>query len=236
MSYTEYRPSLDLEPFVDCFWSSSGTALQSRHIVVPDNRVDIIFSLEENQKRAFFSGPMTRPFETSNLRIFAVRFFLQASFHLFQIPLSEFTDQSVDISDFMDNSKWVTEMMDSLDGDKKRIEFWENYLRKKNLKNDPKTTAIKVLLEKENSVAEIGGILNLSRQQVRRVFLKHTGLNPKTFQKIQRFQNLRRWVNQFGNQGDWSELGHNFNYYDQSHFAHDIKSLTTKTPTSYFSN
>jgi len=236
MSYAEYRPSLDLEPFVDCFWSSSGTALYDKHIVVPDNRVDIIFCLDQNHKSAFFSGPMTRPFETPSRSLFGIRFFLQASFQLFQIPLSEFTDQSVEISDFMDDSKFVLETMESLGSDKKKIEFWESYLRGKNLENDPKTTAIKVLLEKENSVAEIGNILNLSRQQVRRVFLKHTGLNPKTFQKIQRFQNLRRWVNQTGNRGDWSELGHNFNYYDQSHFAHDIKSLTTKTPSNYFSN
>ena len=59
--YREITPIRELQPFVECFWTSrtEGGAVSATR-VLPDGCVDLIFDLTPGFETAFWVGTMTR--------------------------------------------------------------------------------------------------------------------------------------------------------------------------------
>ena len=90
----------------------------------------------------------------------------------------------------------------------------------------------------ENGSEKIGDLSKksgLSISQFRKRFKAETGLSPKTFQKIVRVNSL---LSHYSNHSGMSltELGYRFNYFDQSHFIKDIKSIAGIPPSKVLSH
>ncbi|MGG7467374.1 helix-turn-helix transcriptional regulator [Chryseobacterium arthrosphaerae] len=85
------------------------------------------------------------------------------------------------------------------------------------------------------SVAEIAKKIGVSRQHINRLFQSHLGVSIKKFNEIVVF---RQTINEklFENpECNFTELAHEFNFNDQSHFNKTYKNLTENSPKSFFS-
>ncbi|MDR6640921.1 AraC-like DNA-binding protein [Luteibacter sp. 1214] len=87
------------------------------------------------------------------------------------------------------------------------------------------------LLEHAN-VGDVSTQLGISDRHLRRVFQEVTGLNPKTFARLKRFD---RAVSSALNNGEsnWSSVAVDAGYYDQAHLIADFHVIAGTTPQKF---
>jgi AraC-like DNA-binding protein len=73
---------------------------------------------------------------------------------------------------------------------------------------------------------------NISARQLERKFKTITGLTPKSFLRISRFQHALKQYG--GNYRSLKDIAYDCGYYDQSHFIHDFKEFSGYEPRNYF--
>lgn len=74
--------------------------------------------------------------------------------------------------------------------------------------------------------------LSLSPRRFIELFSEETGLTPKLFCRVLRFQSAIHSV-QAGGTVNWSAVAADCGYFDQSHFIHDFKSFTGLSPSQH---
>jgi AraC-like DNA-binding protein len=74
--------------------------------------------------------------------------------------------------------------------------------------------------------------LDLSSRQVENIFLRTTGLSPKSYSRIIRLQEAFKEKSQNPHKS-FSEITYEYEYFDQAHFIHDCRNLTSLTPAEY---
>lgn len=96
--------------------------------------------------------------------------------------------------------------------------------------------ALELLIDfdEQCSIEEIAGKLKLNSRTFHRLFLKHLGVTPVAFRKIARFRHaLKHKVS-----GEFcttlTKIGYDSNFYDQSHFNREYKTITGQTPSQFF--
>jgi AraC-like DNA-binding protein len=72
----------------------------------------------------------------------------------------------------------------------------------------------------------------LSTRQFIRKFEQRTGISPKLFDKVVRFDRAYRMKNNNPNL-DWSSIAYDCGYYDYQHLSKDYKEFTNHTPVEY---
>lgn len=72
----------------------------------------------------------------------------------------------------------------------------------------------------------------LSTKQFKRNFYESTGVNPKTYARIIRFNKAFNLKNRFP-QSDWFSIALQCGYYDYQHLVKDYKDFTGLTPTEF---
>ena len=82
-------------------------------------------------------------------------------------------------------------------------------------------------------IDEICQELRVSGRQFRRVFGEKAGMSPKYFLQIVRLHKAAALA-QSTSDTDFQQIIHECGYYDQSHFARDIKRFTGKSPKQFF--
>jgi AraC-like DNA-binding protein len=75
----------------------------------------------------------------------------------------------------------------------------------------------------------------LCHRQFDRRFKQLTGVAPKQFLRITRFDKAYRMKNQFP-QKDWATIAIHSGYYDYQHLSKDYKEFTMATPAEFFEN
>lgn len=76
----------------------------------------------------------------------------------------------------------------------------------------------------------------VSIRSLQRQFLDEVGLSPKYYAKITRFNHVANLVKHATMPLSWHDVVTLCGYYDQAHFIHDVKSLTGKSPTVFYSD
>ena len=79
-------------------------------------------------------------------------------------------------------------------------------------------------------VSQVAADSGLSVRQFERCFVQQLGVNPKLFARIVRFEaaldsKARSSIK------SWTDVAHEFGYYDQMHMVHDFDIFTGGTPT-----
>jgi AraC-like DNA-binding protein len=67
------------------------------------------------------------------------------------------------------------------------------------------------------------------------LFKRHTGMTPKLFQRVRRFNKVIEDINSFKQEIDWGSLVFNHRYHDQAHLIKDFKEFSGWTPQEFLS-
>jgi len=80
------------------------------------------------------------------------------------------------------------------------------------------------------SVPELAESFNISQRQFEKRFLKVVGMPPKLYIRIKRVNEALHLIRS-GRYERLSDVAYALNFYDQSHFVHEIKTFSWVTPT-----
>ncbi len=80
------------------------------------------------------------------------------------------------------------------------------------------------------SIPALAGSAGLSVRQFERRFVQQVGMRPKLFARIARFEAALENKARFCAKS-WTDVAHEFGYYDQMHMVHDFAEFTGGTPT-----
>jgi len=240
-SYREYAPAPALRPYVSCFWSwvLSDPPCGYAHRVLPDGCIDIIFEIADGGGwPARVVGTMQRsqifqPVDT--VQLIAVRFRPGGAVPFFGFSAHEITDDEVDLPTVWSNEGNFDERMH----DEAPVAVKVGRLQRALLDRladvsppDPRIAQAVTWLESRRApeIERLAADLDVSRQHMRRLFLRHVGVGAKTFQRVLRVQRL---VAGFGGSTeiDWSAAALDAGFYDQAHMAGECRRLTGATPT-----
>ncbi len=242
MPYKEYKPIPELALCIECFWHYQKNDLADKpNITIPDNCSDILFDLSQHDKiSSLFVGTMTRPIFSSKKEIMGIRFKPGYAFAFFGIPMNEFTDMTVKLCEFWKNTDLFEHGIYLYDNIFQRINYLQEMLisfRQNLLSVDVRLNIALQTISKNtefNSIENMSSELGLSRQHLRRIFLKYVGINPVEFMRISR---IRKTIKQIKTQTDpeMSRIAQDFGYYDQSHMIIDFRKFTGCPPGEFFS-
>lgn len=248
--YKEYLPSKELRSYIACYWESNrernySTINGDAKRVVPDGCVDIIFDAKGLNApfKGEVVGTMDRVLmlnEYGYVRNFGVRFFPGCAHLFIKIPLIEIKNSSVSLAsiwnkearileELISDSKSIFERINIMDRYLKKI-LYHNSLVDFNLLN----ILTKIYESKGNiGLKDITAREIISQRQIHRSFVNWIGLNPKSFIKVIRLQNIYNNALRNTNTNIF-HIALSNGYYDQSHFIKDFKKFYGDTPTKIF--
>jgi AraC-like DNA-binding protein len=85
------------------------------------------------------------------------------------------------------------------------------------------------------TIADLTEQVGLSPRRFIQVFAEEVGLTPKLFCRVQRFQEVLRFIGRERRLA-WADVALACGYYDQAHFIHDFRAFSGLNPTSYLRN
>jgi AraC-like DNA-binding protein len=174
-------------------------------------------------------------------KIFGIRFYPAAAAFLLKEEIHQFNNNVFDLTLVLGNSinELHAQLQDVL-STQRRIELVDAYLLKKLAAHTKALDRIdlvqqvmnelthKDFYDNINNVAERHGI---SSRYLQKVFLHYTGLTPKLYTQINRFQNSLILIGK----GDrpLTAIAYECGYFDQSHFIREFKSFTGFAPSGF---
>jgi methylphosphotriester-DNA--protein-cysteine methyltransferase len=95
---------------------------------------------------------------------------------------------------------------------------------------DPRVQgALAALRRPASRVAGVAGALGMSERHLRRLVLEHTGLDPRTYQRVARFQRFLAGADRGA--PSLAHLAADSGYADQAHLSREVRALSGLTPS-----
>lgn len=236
-SYRELAPCAALRPYIRCFWGSDGAAgaAGGNSLVIPDTCTDILFFRDAPpvycglDERAHAAGA------DENGIFFAIRFYGWTAVYFADRDLSRTKNRAVPAEEYFGRL---------LGGFGERLPYAATLGERAALAErallarlDPAResadllNAVFLMLDGagRTRIAELSRRTAVSEKTLERLFLAHTGLSPKSFSSLLRYQLLWREVL---SSPDFSALGavEKFGYADQAHLLNDFRKYHGMTP------
>ena len=170
-----------------------------------------------------------------------IRFFAHSAACFFKEEVWEFNDRVSDARDLM--GKEVRELHSRLletQPMNKRIELIENFLLARLTAVERKTAKVTMIgqIIKEiqqdvlpGSIESIASRYDITPRYLQKLFLQCTGVTPKLYSKINRFQHSLKLITK--KEASLTSIAYDCGYFDQSHFIREFKSFTGFTPSAY---
>lgn len=160
-----------------------------------------------------------------------------ALFLLTGIPSHELRNQYLEGELFFSNGiKFVNEQLFHATSYDEMIRITDQFVGKLRLgkSKSPIDEVSKLLLRREGNVSLdwLAKQASLSIKQFERNFIVRTGITPKIFSRIARFDKAFRMKNQFPRM-DWLSIAIACGYYDYQHLVKDYKEFTSLTPPEF---
>lgn len=209
--------------------------------------------IASGRKAAFYAlprielwGQITRPLLIRSIgknSMLGIRFFPHAAGCFINEKVDGFNDQVLDFGESSDPAEYsLHQLLLSTKTWSDRIRIVENYLLK--------TLSLSLSQKRTNRIHVVGDVMKemrrtdffdnldnvaarygISSRYLQKLFLQYSGLTPKLYTKINRFQNSLRLVGQ--KDASLTSIAYDCGYFDQSHFIKDFKSFTGLTPSGY---
>lgn len=257
MLYQEFNPSPALKPYIDCFWTNTGSLPDPSQPFrcIPNGRLDIVISTSaaptwvqrsenwEQMPNAFITGIWTEPavMKWDYLSWFGIRLKPEMFVHLFQQPMREMENVTLDIRVVLgaEVDKLASQMAEASDH-QQRISMAEAFITRELTKRQlPQSTYLSEamrLIRKHSgqvSTGELSRQVFVGERQLQRAFREYFGASPKTYGRIARFNYANQLVMTHPN-SSWVEVSYTCGYADQAHFIRDCKAFAGEVPTTLF--
>ncbi|MCI0403957.1 MAG: helix-turn-helix domain-containing protein [Acidobacteria bacterium] len=176
--------------------------------------------------------------EPGQQRFVGVRFRPAGAFPFLAVPMDQLTDRRVDLADVWPGGRSL-EMPAADSGSLLALvaRLEAGLLSRVNRlpAPDPLVQAVVRALADSGggaSIAALAGAYGVSRQQLRRRFRQHIGINPKRFSRVLRFRRLLQAITSVP-RPELALAALEAGYFDQAHMISDFKELTGLSPTQY---
>lgn len=238
-AYREYAVSPALAPFVACYWSrDAGGAGYDRYPVVPDGCIDLLYFASAGLLSVV--GAMRETLwvdDRGPSQFVGVRFKAGGAVPFLRERADRLTDRLI-----------AADQIFGRDGDvlRRRLaerlcvadQVWtfERFLLERlgmaeqRLDRRVAWASTQLAMRPRLRVESLAEELGLSRQYLRRLFVEHTGLSPKTFGRVGR---LRRLLAVLRDGTPAVDAALEAGYADQAHMVHEFRALVGRTPAAY---
>lgn len=260
MEFEKFSPSPVLKQYVDHFYLFRSTSdTEFADTVFPSGNMEIIFNLGEGTWESMVGnkfqktppvelwGQITKPLlikSKGRHTMLGVKFLTHSAFYFFKDEIGLFNNQVSDLTEIIGNPVKLlhAQLLETTDTSD-RIALIENFLLRrlvsaetKSRKLDKVAKILSFLKEgaTESNMTSIASNYGISTRYLHRLIYQHTGLSPKSFNKINRFQSSLRLISK--NKHPFTSIAYSCGYFDQSHFIRDFKSFTNVTPSAYLEN
>jgi len=257
LNYQEYIPSEGLRSYVKCYYVYENDA----HHLVDDKAfatgcVEMMFNLDGAQWQTPANGEFTQTskielwgqiLQPLPLRLSGKSCMLGIRFHPFGAALflheeiSLFNDQVIDLRALM--GKEIEDLYAMLQEARtitKRLELIENFLLGRLslfARRNEKTLLVKLVMNEMtrddffDNIENVAARYGITSRYLQKIFLQYTGLTPKLYSKINRFQKSLVLVGR----GDLSltAIAYQSGYFDQSHFIREFRLFTGMKPSGF---
>jgi AraC-like DNA-binding protein len=240
-----------LKKLIKYYWiikSSNEIDIQGK--LIPMNNIDLIINLSTpikytngaNEKvylKSHFNGIQSnyRTVQQKGiLDIVGISFYPTGFYPLVKVPLSEFQNKIIQIDNVLHGFEREIERIAGIESDHKRISIIEEILMKI---IDFKLIPDKMLDLLTNDFTKYGDSINIKKyckshginqKTLERNFYKYIGTTPKSFLQVTKFQNTMKRLRK-GNFSSMTQIGYEYNYYDQTHFINSFKTFMGNTPS-----
>jgi AraC-like DNA-binding protein len=257
MEFRYFQPSAVLQPYIRHYYlfeSESNAAFEDT--VFPSGDMEMIFNLgtgvwKSLQGDKFLDNPatelwgqITRPLairSSGKHCMLGVRFFTHSASCFLDDQIGIFNDQVSNLEDIIGKPvRSLHSKLLDINHTEKRIEVLDKFLTNRLLANQQKSERIhKVghILSSikndpaENNITRVASSHGITTRYLQKLIYQHTGLSPKSFDKISRFKKSLALLGQ--PDMPLTSVAYDSGYFDQSHFIRDFKSFTGITPSAY---
>jgi AraC-like DNA-binding protein len=241
-----------LKPFIDMIWVCHEQTAHAYERLLPNGRMQILIDLSGNglpdyeldghlrhmkATCAVLQGTRTRPvlIDTSAQRkVCGVSFNAGGSYPFFKNPAVELMDQLVDLSELWGrDGRRLQERVLEAKASEAQIALIEAGLVEqawRQLVPDSALTFVCDLLGKGVTVRLIEQTLGMCPRDLIAWFRDRTGVAPKLFARLERFQAL---IGSIDERSTWGELAAQHGYADQAHLIREFREFSGLTPTLY---
>jgi AraC-like DNA-binding protein len=259
-SYQEFKPSLVLQPFVECYWlhhfETSGQQESPVQRCLPFGAMELILHLDDNpayvlmdnswQKlpQGFFVGLYRDNVHWKAVgtgRKFGIRLKPESLLQLFNVPVAALFNSFTDLDSFFGkDSNRLIDNVYGLPDIQDVIRVAETFLlaqfRNLNAQRTYLIEATRLIRQAKGNVSieALSEHLCISKRQLERSFKDGYGTSPKMYQRIIRFRNAYESFQQTSTIPNWLDVSYNFGYSDQAHFIRDFKEFSNEVPTLVF--
>jgi AraC-like DNA-binding protein len=170
------------------------------------------------------------------LESFVIMFQPDGLHRLFSIPMAELTDQDYEghsvLGGFLSQAR---QRLGNSKSFEERVRFVDKLLLCQTLRSPcfdgVSAAANRIVLDGGRvQIAALADRAGLSMRQFERRFIQQVGMRPKLFARIARFEAALEAKARSASKS-WTDVAHEFGYYDQMHMVHDFGEFTDSTPT-----
>jgi AraC-like DNA-binding protein len=257
MEFRQFPPSDILKAYIKCFYIfQSDTDTEFDDTVFPSGNMEIVFNLgngiwESSIENEFYKTPqielwgqITKPLAIKSKgkhTMLGIKFLTHSAAYFLNDEVGAFNDRVYDLSHIIGSSvkNLHAQLLENTET-KKRIELVENFLIKRLAGSEKKSSRIDKVAdilasirknETENNLTNIASRHGITPRYLHKLIYRHTGLSPKSLNKINRFQLSLKLMAK--NEQPFTSIAYDCGYFDQSHFIRDFKSFTRLTPSGY---
>ncbi len=258
MHYEEAQPAPYLRKYVKCFWTleQQTAAIQNApEAVLPDGCAELIFNLSDRFRRHFFDGASELQPQTivvgqmrrgvtiepsGEVSLFGIRFQPAGAFPFFDLPQALLTDkiEALD-SVWGKGGKIIEEKINDAPTFKTRIAVIEEIFTTKLAEcRSPialASEASQIILKCAGAVSieKLSNKLGVGWRRLEREFRQKVGVSPKFLCRAARLQNVLGTLKNPGEK-NLLDVALAAGFYDQSHFVHEFKEFSGKSPRAFF--
>lgn len=211
---------------------------------IPDGCVDMVFCCDQLHPFAEICGTVLSPESVllkSNTYYFGVRFLPGYNPVLGEnILMSELINRRVPFESLICDKRMLEGILGTTDFRKQIRIFMRSYMSIYRRVNPIENSSL-LVLHSANMLIRSAGCVTVEQiakdtgytmRYINKCFHRETGLSPKQFSKIVRFQAAVSALNEpFGR--TLTEIADDLGYFDQAHFIRDFKQFTGLTPKKY---
>ncbi|MES2371425.1 MAG: helix-turn-helix domain-containing protein [Bacteroidota bacterium] len=260
MAFTYFPASPLLKPYVKCYYTFvSDTDISFADTVFPSGDMEMIFNLGSGSWEflsggQFYKTPaielwgqVTKPLAIKSKGqhiMLGVKFLSHTAAIFFDEEIGALNNCISDAGDIVGRSaNQLHARLLEIPHNAERIALVENFLLQRLLRNQKKSFSIdKVgnilssirMNAEENNIYRVASSHGMTTRHMHKLVYRYTGLSPKSFNKINRFQQSLRLIAE--NKYPLTSIAYDCGYFDQSHFIRDFKAFTGLTPSAYLEN